>query len=205
MPHTHFEPDVFFDLSDFAWKELFTDGSAVWDVLPHLTDFINKINHGRKVVLGEESTIEPTAKISGTVCIGKNSRIGHGALLRDNVVIGDHCTIGHAVELKNCIILNNTAIAHLNYIGDSIIGNFVNISGGAMLANLRFDKKPVTVAYDGKKIPTNLAKFGAVIGDYTQIGVNSVLNPGTVLGKNTIVYPLQMVSGYHGAGEVIKA
>lgn len=204
MSTNHFQPDTYFDLSAFTWKELFVGVDMVWDVLPKLGEFMKKISGGKKVVVGDGSTIDASVEITGSIIVGRNTHIRHAVYIRGNVIIGDNCVIGHAVELKNCIILNNTHIAHLNYVGDSIIGSNCNISGGAKLANLRFDKQPVTVAFDGEKIPTNLAKFGAVIGDHAQIGVNSVLNPGTILGKNTIVYPLQLVSGYHRLGAVIK-
>lgn len=171
----------FFNLEDFKLRAIFNGVENAWDVLPKIKEFTN-----------------------GKLIQGKNCKIAKSALLREGVILGDNVIVGHCVELKNCIVLNNSTIAHLNYVGDSIIGSNVNIGGGAILANFRLDEKPVHVRLTDKKIPTNLPKFGAVIGDGTRIGVNAVLNPGTILGKNCKVYPLTSVVGYHNTNSTIK-
>lgn len=112
--------------------------------------------------------------------------------------------IGHATEIKHSIVLSNTALAHLNYVGDSILGSGVNLSGGATLANWRFDKKDITVRGEGFEIPTGMEKLGSIIGDESFIGVNAVINPGTILSKKTLVFPLVSVKGVHLDRETIK-
>ncbi|MBI2622689.1 MAG: hypothetical protein HYW64_01170, partial [Candidatus Levybacteria bacterium] len=163
-----------------------------------------KPNYGKNIFIGKDTLVEDYAVIKGPAIIGKNCFIGHASYLRGGCILGDNVHIGHGAEIKNSILLNNAIAAHLNYIGDSIIGSNVNISGGAMLANFRFDKKSVTIKTENKRIDTGLSKFGAILGDNSTIGVNAVLNPGTLLGKNTIVYPLTSVKGVHKDGEVIR-
>lgn len=189
--------------------------SLPWESISQIIPFIQEAFAGSRftgnykdrsdVFIGEGTKIHPSVDIVGPVIIGKNCIIDHVALLRNGCIIGDDVHIGHAVEIKHSIILNNTIIAHLNYVGDSIIGNNVNISGGAILANFRLDKQNISIkTQDGNKIDTLLQKFGAVVGDNTIIGVNSVINPGTLLGKNTVVFPLKSVSGIHENNAVIK-
>lgn len=197
-----------------GFEELFSYPTP-WETVTQIIPFIQKLFNdqklmpnykGRKdVYLGKGTTIHPTADIVGPAVIGRNCVIDHTAFLREGCIIGDNAHIGHAVEVKHSIILNNSIIAHLNYIGDSIIGNKVNISGGAILANFRLDKQNISIKTQyGSKIGTGLQKFGAVIGDNAVIGVNSVINPGTILGKNTVVFPLRSVSGVHEKNAVIK-
>lgn len=197
-----FDPNFFFDLSNFSHKQIF-DVENVWEVISKISEFIK--NSGKKsVIIGEGTTVEEGALIKGPVIIGKNCFIAHGAYIRENVILGDNVRIGHSVELKNTIILNDSNIAHLNYIGDSIIGNDVNLAGGAITANFRLDGANIKVKHDGEEIETGLAKFGAIIGDLSRIGVNSVLNPGTILSKNSKVFPLTSVFGVHLNQETIK-
>jgi len=159
---------------------------------------------GDKRLVGKGTKIHDSANIEGSVIFGKNCMIDDGVLIREGCVIGDNVHIGHAVELKHCVIMSDTAIAHLNYIGDSIIGNKVNVGGGAIIANWRFDKKKIIVKGLDEKVNTNLEKFGAAIGDGSNIGVNAVLNPGTILGRNSIAYPLTSVRSYHPDNSIIK-
>lgn len=181
MRNSKFKPSEFFNLDAFQWKNIFEGVEIVWEIIPKIEKFTK-----------------------GKLIKGKNCKIAKSAFIRGGVILGDNVIVGHAVELKNCIIMNNTNIAHLNYIGDSIVGEYVNIGGGAMLANFRLDAKPVHIKHKENKISTNLEKFGAVIGDNTKIGVNAVLNPGTILGKNCQVYPLTSVIGYHPDDSTIK-
>jgi NDP-sugar pyrophosphorylase family protein len=200
----------YFDLSDFAFADIFTGIDFLWEVLPRIPEYLktksNLENYTKKgnILVGEGSKIAKDVVILGPAIIGENCFIGSASLIRENCIIGDNVQIGHAVEIKNSIILNNTAVAHLNYVGDSIVGRNVNISGGAIVANYRLDKHTISINVDGKKINTGLEKFGAIIGDNCVIGVNSVLNPGTILGKNCLVYPLTSVRGVHENNEVIR-
>lgn len=209
-----FNSELFFDLSNFSFSDLFENIQYPWEVLPKLETYISSqrirlLNDGyeeisENVFIGKNVVIDDYAKIMGPAIIGHNSCLFHASYIRSNVIIGENVHIGHAVEIKNSIILDNSAIAHLNYIGDSLIGSSVNVSGGTIFANWRFDKKTVSVKIGQEFISTGFQKFGAIVGDNSMIGVNSVLNPGTILGKNTLVFPLASVSGFHSEGEVIK-
>jgi UDP-N-acetylglucosamine diphosphorylase / glucose-1-phosphate thymidylyltransferase / UDP-N-acetylgalactosamine diphosphorylase / glucosamine-1-phosphate N-acetyltransferase / galactosamine-1-phosphate N-acetyltransferase len=174
-------PNNFFKLSEFKLKEIFEGVENVWEVIPKIKEYT-----------------------SGKLIQGENCKIANSSHIREGVILGDNVIIGHCVELKNCIVMNNSAVAHLNYLGDSIVGNGVNISGGAILANYRLDRNKVSVKINNELIDTGLKKFGAIIGDRSIIGVNAVLNPGTALGKNCIVYPLTSVRGFYKANSTIK-
>lgn len=176
-----FTPETFFDLTLFPFKDIFDGIQHVWDVLPKINSY-----SGGKLMQGKNCYIHPNVNI------------------REGVIIGDNVHIGFSVELKNCIIMSNTHVAHINYVGDAIVGNNCNVSGGAMFANFRLDNKPVTVKVGQDRIETGLSKFSAVVGDGTWVGVNSVLNPGTVLGKNCQVYPLTSVVGYFPEKSVVR-
>ncbi len=214
MEQHSFTPTQFFDLSDFPYPDIFAEVNESWNVLPNIIPFIeNTFRTGKlaanykdrhDVYIGEGTVIHPSVEIIGPAIIGRNCTLGHASLLRGGILLGDDVHIGHAVEVKHSLLLNNAAVAHLNYVGDSVIGNHVNISGGAILANYRLDKKSVSFWFEEKKIETSLEKFGAIIGDHSVIGVNAVLNPGTILGKNCLVHPLVSVKGVYAAKEIIK-
>ncbi len=193
---------------------LFEKHQNIWEVLGDIDSFIknfnstsekegyNEISEG--VFVGKNVTIDDTSRIKGKAIIGHNSIIGHAAFLRAGVIIGDNVNVGHATEVKHSIILAKTALAHLNYIGDSIIGSECNISGGATLANWRFDRKEVSIKDGQDRIPTGMEKLGAIVGDGSFLGVSAVLNPGTILGKNCLVFPLVSVAGTYPASSRIK-
>ncbi len=213
MNNNNFSNSFFFDTASFQYADIIGNGTP-WQSISLMTPYILQLFSSGALVpnspdkpylfAGEGSVIHPSAEIEGPAIIGRNCQIKHGAYLREGCIIGDNVIIGHAVEVKHSIIMNNSIIAHLNYIGDSIIGNNVNISGGTILANFRLDKKNISINTSTGKIDTGLSKFGSAIGDNSMIGVNSVINPGTLLGKNTIIYPLKSISGVHENNEVIK-
>lgn len=212
MPPPDLLPDMFFDLKSFSHQEIFSGCQFVWEAIPKIEHYLRnlfetgkvKANYGKDIYLGEGTIVEPGAYIIGPAVIGRNCRIGHVAYLRENILTGDNCVLGHAGEIKNSLFLNDSIIAHLNYVGDSLIGAGVNVSAGAILANFRLDQKNVR-AHVGEHIhETNLQKFGSIIGDGSRVGVNSVLNPGTILGKNCLVYPLMSVKGFHPAESTIR-
>lgn len=200
-------------MQSFEHRVLFDGISNVWEVLPKIEPYILSLfeqnafkanyNNSKNIFIGKGTLISKGALILGPAIIGENCFIGHASLIRENCLVGDNVHIGHGVEVKSSLFLNSSTSAHLNYVGNSIIGNLVNISGGAMIANYRLDKKPVTIKLSAGDVSTNLEKFGAVIGDGAIIGVNSVLNPGTLLGRNTVVYPLKSVVGFYKNGEKI--
>lgn len=200
--------------STYIYTDIFESHEFVWESLSDIESFIDNFdNHpqrneyteiSEKVYLGKNATIDDSAKIINKAIIGPNSTVGHAAFLRGNVLLADNVRVGHGTEVKHSIVLSNSALAHLNYVGDSVVGNNTNISGGATLANWRFDKKVVEVSNGNEKISTGLEKLGGIIGDNSFIGVGSVINPGTLIGKGCVVYPLVSVSGYHPSMSKIK-
>ncbi len=154
--------------------------------------------------MGKNVTIAPTASITGPAIIEDDVEIRPGAYIRGDVYIGKGCVIGNSTELKNCILLPHAQVPHYNYVGDSILGNCVHMGAGAICSNLRSDGESVIV-HAGKDYETGLRKFGAVLGDHAEIGCGSVLNPGTIIGKNTQVYPLTMTRGAYPADAIVKA
>ena len=199
-----FSVEHFFDLSSFAHKELFEGATFVWQALEKIEDYLakstlGKINSAKQeyayfvnpetISIGPGTVVEPGAYIKGPCIIGANCSIRHGAYIRGNVIVGDHCVIGHATEMKHTIMLNYAHAAHFAYVGDSILGNHVNLGAGTKCANLRFNGEPIIVRFGAESIATGLRKFGAIIGDYTQLGCNVVTNPGTVIGKHVQCYP----------------
>lgn len=205
MNKSIFRPENFFEFPTSVYHEIFNDISFIWEAVPKIADYLTmKLKNKKTVMVGGGTKIHSTAVIIGPAVIGKNCTIGPHAYLRENCLIGDNVHIGHAVEIKNSIIMDGSAVAHLNYVGDSLIGRNVNISGGTILANLRLDRQPIVIRRGTKKIPTGLKKLGSIIGDDSFIGVNAVLNPGTILGKRTKVYPLVSVKGVFNNDSVIK-
>lgn len=213
MNDNKFPNSLFFDTSLFAYRDIL-ESCTPWQSVASLTGFLAQIfAKGRlipnfrgkpDIFVGTGTTIHDSVEIKGPAIIGRDCEIRHAAFLREGCIIGDNTIIGHAVEVKHSIILNNSILAHLNYIGDSIIGNNVNISGGVVVANFRLDKQNIVIKSQEGNVDTRLPKFGAVVGDNSQIGVNSVLNPGTLLGKNTAVYPLKSITGVHLDNAILK-
>lgn len=212
-----FLTEAFFDLSDFAHKSIFDECTYAWEALGKLEAFFKKIPLGvirsevpstaylvnpELISIGKNTRVEPGAYIAGPCIIGNGCEIRHGAYVRGNVLTGDGCVIGHDTEIKNSIMLNNAAAAHFNYIGDSILGNRVNLGAGVKLANLRLDHAMIVV---GVKTQTNLKKMGAIIGDGAQLGCNAVTNPGTLIGKGAFCQPCLAISGYIPSQAKVKS
>ncbi len=199
--------DQFFNLKDFRHQSLFKKIKYPWEILKRLDQYVSEFLKEKKkkdVFIGQGVKIDESARIKGPVLIGKNTVIGFGALLRGPLIIGDNCIIGRS-EIKHSILLNQVFAEHFNYIGDSIIGNKVNFGAGTKVANLRFDWQNIKIDYQEKKIDTSLQKLGAIIADGCQLGCNSVLNPGTILGKKCSVYPLVSVkAGVYKDNSIIK-
>ena len=206
-----FSPSVFFDLSSFKHAFLFHEIKFVWEALSQIDVYLKtqdlgivdcKIPEGVFLVdphlisIGKGSVIEPGAYIKGPCIIGENCSIRQGAYIRGGVITGNECVIGHVTEIKNSILLNGAKAAHFAYVGDSILGNLVNLGAGTVCANLRFDKKNISVHYLTQKIDTKRHKLGAILGDGAQTGCNSVTNPGTLFGKNTYCNPTANVGGF---------
>ncbi len=212
--YKQFQKEYFFDLSNFEFRDIFDNVNFVWEVLPKIEKYIDSLfqkgvlvanyKDRKNVFIEETSIVHESAEIIGSAIIGKNCEIRHGSFIRGNVILGDNVTVHHGAEIKQSIFLNNSFAPHVGYVGDSIIGNNVNIAAGVILANFRLDKKSVSVGSGPERIDTRLRKFGCIIGDNSSIGVNSVINPGAILGKRAIVYPLTSVTGVHEDDEIIR-
>lgn len=193
-------PERFFELDSFIHKELFLLGKPIWDSLNNLKGYLSSLDLGKieckipsnvtlvkpeSVSIGKGTVVEPGAYIEGPSFIGEGCQVRHGAYIRGNVIAGNRCIIGHSTEVKHSIFLDDSKAPHFNYVGDSILGNHVNIGAGVICANFRLDHGEVVVEVEGDFYKTGIRKFGAIIGDHSQIGCNSVINPGVLLRKKT--------------------
>ncbi|CAI2717156.1 hypothetical protein [Nitrospina watsonii] len=168
-----------------------------------------------QVLIGAGTVLEPTAVIKGPAVIGKHCEVRQGAYLRGTLLAGDHCVLGHNTEIKNSLLMNHTEAGHFNYIGDSIVGSYVNLGAGSKLANLRFRSPgekidvafpPMTLELDGERLATGMEKFGGIVGDHVELGCNAVLCPGVFLGKGAWVYPNLTVSqGYYAPDSLLAS
>ena len=215
-----FSSEAFFDLSSFQHSALFKNLTFVWVALTLIENYLSSLRLGNieimvpegaylidkhLITIGKGSIIEPGAYLKGPCVIGKNCVIRHGAYVRGNVVTGDHCVIGHDTEIKNSILLNHAHAAHFAYVGDSILGNNVNLGAGTKCANLKFDKQSIKIQFQNTIIDSGLRKFGAIFGDNVQTGCNSVTNPGTILGKGTLCSPSTNIKGVIPAHSFVKS
>ena len=165
-----------------------------------------KKHHLRGTVwISKEATVAPNATVIGPTIIGKGTEIRPGAFIRGSVLVGNECVVGNSCELKNAILFDKVQVPHFNYIGDSILGYRAHTGAGAITSNVKIDKTPITVRTPDGRIETGLKKFGACLGDFVEIGCNCVLNPGTVIGRNSNVYPLTSVRGTIPPNSIVKA
>ena len=195
-------------------KELFSDKTYPWEVLPHIGDFILKIGENLNeeeytklndnVWISKSAKIAPTAMINGPAIICKNAEVRHCAFIRGNAIVGENAVVGNSTELKNVILFDNVQVPHYNYVGDSILGYKAHMGAGSITSNVKSDKTLVAVSYFGDKVETGLKKFGAILGDNVEVGCNSVLNPGSIIGRSSNIYPLSMVRGYVSANSIYK-
>ena len=203
-----------YDLNQTIAKEVFTGCEYPWEVLPKIKDLIinlgeslNKEDYdkiGENIWVAKNAKIAPTAYINGPAIIGKNAEIRHCAFIRGNAIVGENAVVGNSTELKNVILFNNVQVPHYNYVGDSILGYKSHMGAGSITSNVKSDKKLVVVKNGDKKIETGLKKFGAMIGDNVEVGCGSILNPGSVIGKNSNIYPLSSVRGFVKANSIYK-
>lgn len=209
----------FFDLAGFPHADLFK-GEYPWSALSFIESYLKKyplglieaqispsayLIHPDLISIGSGSIVEPGAYIQGPCIIGKNCTVRHGAYIRGNFICGDKCVIGHDTEIKNSIFLNDVHAAHFAYLGDSILGNKVNLGAGTKCANLRFDHGKISIQYEGRRIATGLKKLGALLGDGTQTGCNSVTNPGTLMGQFVFCSPCLNVGGFIPSHSIVKS
>jgi len=192
-------------LSQFTWP---------WEALPAISGFISKLGESLD---NEEYEIRPnnvwihkTAKVAPTAFIGKNiiinagAEVRHCAFIRENALVGNGTVVGNSTELKNVILFDSVQVPHYNYVGDSFLGYKSHMGAGSITSNVKSDNTSVTVRCGDVRIETNMRKFGAILGDHVEVGCNSVLNPGSVIGPHSTVYPLSLVRGYVPAGSIYK-
>ncbi|MCH9628114.1 MAG: Bifunctional protein GlmU [Chlamydiales bacterium] len=201
---SHYLASEFFNLSTFKHAALFAGSEPVWMALGRIKEFLlsqplgeieGHVEQGAFLVnpemisIGKGTVVEPGAYIKGPCIIGENCQIRHGAYIRGALIAGNDCVIGHATEVKNAIFLDGAKAGHFAYIGDSILGNRVNLGAGTKCANLRFDGAAVSIRDGEKRVDSGLRKLGAIFGDDSQTGCNAVTNPGTLVGKQSVLGP----------------
>ena len=203
-----------YNLDETIASNIFEGATYPWEVLPKIEEFIKELGNtlsseeyekrGEDIWIAKTATIAPTAYIKGPAIIGKNAEIRHCAFIRGKAIVGEGAVVGNSTELKNVILFNKVQVPHYNYVGDSILGYKAHMGAGSITSNVKSDKKLVVVKNKEEKIETGLKKFGAMLGDNVEIGCGSVLNPGTVIGKNTNVYPLSSVRGVVPSNSIYK-
>ena len=205
--------DELFDCKNPLLKDLFNASIYPWDLLPKIKDCASKIIekgipgytlYAEGVLVGENVKIYPTATIEPPTIISSGTVVRPGAFIRGSVIIGENCVIGNSTEIKNAILLDGVQVPHYNYVGDSILGNGAHMGAGAICSNFKGDGSNITVRAD-ENIETGLRKFGAILGDKADVGCGSVLNPGTVIGKGSRVYPLTSVRGVVPENSIVKS
>ena len=191
----------------------FNETTYPWEILPRIKEIVKKVlENGLEgyhlleegILVGENVTIAKTATIIPPAIIGPDTEIRPGAFMRGNVIIGPKCVIGNSSELKNAILLEHVQVPHYNYVGDSVLGNHSHMGAGSICSNLKSDGKNIVIHAD-KEYETGLRKIGAILGDHADIGCGSVLNPGTVVGQNTQMYPLTMARGVYPSDSIVKS
>lgn len=195
-----------YDLDHTIAKPLLESLEYPWQALPKIKDYVLELGktldmekfekRGEDIWVAKSVKIYPTATLIGPLIIDEDTEVRPGAFIRGSVIVGKNCVVGNSTELKNCILFDNVQVPHYNYVGDSIYGYRSHTGAGTIASNLKSDKSLVTVSINGEKVETGVKKFGAMIGDFVEVGCNSVMNPGTVVGRNSNIYPLSFVRGY---------
>ena len=203
-----------FNLDETIAKDLFREYTYPWDVLPHIGEYIIKLGNtlsldeydkvGENVWIAKTATVAPTASITGPCIIGFNTEVRHCAFIRGNAIVGENAVVGNSTELKNVVLFNRVQVPHYNYVGDSVLGYKSHMGAGSITSNVKSDKTLIDVKNGEEVIHTGLKKMGAILGDNVEVGCGSVLNPGSVIGSNTNIYPLSSVRGYIPSGSIYK-
>ena len=203
-----------FDLSETIAADLFKDAVYPWEVLGKIKDFIIALGsrldssrfeeRGENIWVAKSAKIAPTACLNGPLIVDEEAQVRHCAFIRGSAIIGKGAVVGNSTEVKNAVIFNSVQVPHYHYVGDSILGYKSHMGAGSITSNVKSDKTLVVVKNGKEEIETGLKKFGAMLGDHVEVGCNSVLNPGTVVGRNTNIYPLSMVRGVVPAGSIYK-
>ncbi|MGN0131910.1 MAG: UDP-N-acetylglucosamine pyrophosphorylase [Lachnospiraceae bacterium] len=209
-----FKIDKYLDVNKTLAQFLFEGIDYPWEVLPRIEAFIMQLGPmlpadefdkiGDNVWIAKTAVIADTASITGPCIIDENAQIRHCAFIRGNAIIGKGAVVGNSCEIKNSLLFDEVEVPHYNYVGDSVLGYKAHLGAGAITSNIKNDKKNVVIKFPLGEIETGLRKLGAVVGDGVQVGCNTVLNPGTVIGRNTRIYPLNSVRGWVDENSIYK-
>ena len=204
-----------YDLKETIAEEIFQGKTYPWEVLPLIGTFIKKLGKtlsseeydriGENIWVAKSASIAPTVAINGPCIIGKNAEIRQCAFIRGNAIVGEGAVVGNSTELKNVILFNKVQVPHYNYVGDSVLGYKAHMGAGSITSNVKSDKKLVVIHGEDFELETGMKKFGAMLGDGVEVGCNSVLNLGTVVGRNSNIYPLSSVRGVVPADSIYKS
>jgi len=203
-----FEPSTFLSLDHTAHAKLFESQKYVWDALKQIASYLQfrlkpavlgemlgKPFISNQVFIGTGTVVEQGAVLKGPAWIGQNCHIRSGCYVRENVIVGDGVVMGNSCEFKNSIIFDEAQVPHFNYVGDSILGYKAHLGAGVILSNVKLDHSEIIVTTNDERFPTGLTKFGAIVGDRTEIGCNAVINPGAIIGRDCIIYPCTSFRG----------
>ena len=203
-----------YDLKETIAADLFTEAEYPWEVLPRIHDFILELGkrlpeeiyekRGEDIWVAKSAKVASTACLNGPLIIDEEAEVRHCAFVRGNAIVGKGAVVGNSTELKNVVLFNKVQVPHYNYVGDSVLGFKSHMGAGSISSNVKSDKTLVVVKNGEEKIETGLKKMGAMLGDHVEVGCNSVLNPGTVIGRNSNVYPTSCVRGVIPAGHIFK-
>ncbi len=203
-----------YDLNETIAAGLFDGAEYPWEVLGKISAFIPELGkqldtsrfeqRGENIWIAKSATVAPTACLNGPLIIDEEAQIRHCAFIRGNAIVGKGAVVGNSTELKNVVIFNGVQVPHYNYVGDSVLGYKSHMGAGSITSNVKSDKTLVSVKDGNTVIETGLKKFGAMLGDFVEVGCNSVLNPGTVVGRHTNIYPLSMVRGVVAPDSIYK-
>src|SRR4051812_13720649 len=212
-----YRPEDLFDLSQTDHASIFDGCDYAWDALKKIKSYLAAnlrpgLHHkadgpshiGLNVFIGEGTVVEAGVMIKGPAIIGRNCQIRHNAYFREDVIVGDNCVVGNSSELKNVFLFNNAQVPHFNYVGDSILGHKAHLGAGVKVSNIKIVPGNVTVEKDGIPFDTGLRKFGVLLGDRTDIGCNCVINPGSIIGRGSVIYPNVSWRGILPANMIVK-
>ncbi|MGN0385873.1 MAG: UDP-N-acetylglucosamine pyrophosphorylase [Lachnospiraceae bacterium] len=203
-----------YDLQETIAAKLFEGKEYPWEVLPFIHDFILELGatlseekyekRGEDIWIAKNAKVAPTACLNGPLIVDEEAEIRHCAFVRGNVIVGKGAVVGNSTELKNVVLFNKVQVPHYNYVGDSVLGFKAHMGAGSITSNVKSDKTLVVVKSKEEEIPTGLKKMGAMLGDRVEVGCNSVLNPGTVIGHDSNIYPTSCVRGFVPADSIFK-
>ena len=203
-----------FDLEHTIAKDIFDGKEYPFEILPEIESFILALGEtlpkdkfekrGENIWIAKSATVAASASLTGPLIIDEEAEIRHCAFIRGKAIVGKHAVVGNSTELKNVILFDRVQVPHYNYVGDSILGFKSHMGAGSITSNVKSDKTLIEVKVNGEVLPTGLKKMGAILGDQVEVGCGSILNPGTIVGSNTNIYPLSSVRGYVPGGSIYK-